>query len=63
MSEIYKKKIISEIEVDFIKCDKCSLETAFCMAIDAWCKIDNENYCLTCQKEYKVNWFEPQNKI
>ncbi len=62
MSKIYKKKIISEVEVDMIKCDKCSIETAFCMAIDTWGEVDNETYCYQCQEKYKVIWFESKIK-
>jgi hypothetical protein len=58
MSEIYKKEIKTTQIIDFIKCDKCKFETAFNLAIDNWCIINNENYCRKCQKKYKVGWYE-----
>jgi hypothetical protein len=58
MGKIYKKTTTYSIEENMIMCDKCGLETAFCMAIDAWCGIDGESYCLQCQEKYKVGHFE-----
>jgi hypothetical protein len=58
MSKIFKKEITTTISTDFVKCDKCNYETQVSNAIDNWCIIDNEFYCLKCQKKYKVSWFK-----
>jgi hypothetical protein len=64
MSKIYKKEFANVQIFDFIKCDKCGLETPFSLVIDDWCVIDNENYCRKCQKEYRVGWYnEKLNRI
>lgn len=63
MSEIYKKKITTTIDVDYIKCDKCGIETQFILAIDVWAIVNNENYCYNCQHEYKVSFGEKRIKL
>jgi len=58
MSNIYKKKITTTIVIDYIKCDKCLKETQLACAIDCWCIINGDNYCLDCQKKYKVGFYK-----
>lgn len=58
MSQIFKKEITATQIVDYIKCDKCGIETQFSLAIDNWCIINEENFCRECQKEHKVNCCE-----
>jgi hypothetical protein len=58
MSEIYKKKIVITQIIEYIKCDKCGFETPVSCAIDNWCIIDKESYCIKCQKKYRVGWYE-----
>jgi hypothetical protein len=62
MSIVYKKEITTTHLIDFVRCDKCGIETQFCLAIDMWCTHNDESYCHTCQKKHKVGWFEPKNK-
>ena len=58
MSGIYKKAISTEVEQDFVKCDKCNYEVLFVNTIDWWISIDDVNYCLACQKEHNVGHYE-----
>jgi len=46
---------------DLCKCAKCGVETAMCMTIDAWCISDGKEYCLNCQKDLKIGWYDPKN--
>ena len=54
MSAIFKKKITTTLDLDYIKCDKCGVETQFVLAIDVWAIVNNENYCYDCQKKHGV---------
>ena len=41
-----------------IKCDNCKKTVPFAMAIDVWCEIDENSYCLNCQKLLRVGWYK-----
>lgn len=62
MSKIFKKKITHTFEIDYIKCDKCGIETPFAGAIDVWAIHDDENYCYECQKKHKIGYGEKSKK-
>lgn len=62
MSAIYKKKITTTIEADYIKCDKCGHETQFVMAMDVWAIHNDENYCYECQIKHGVGYGEKNEK-
>jgi len=60
-------KILDKILEDLNKltketstCSKCGVKTHFVMTIDQWAIIDGEEYCMKCQKEHKVGWYEPK---
>jgi RNA polymerase-binding transcription factor DksA len=55
------KKIITEtVSQDYVKCDKCGVETPFAGAIDLWGAVDGVTYCYSCQEKHKVIWFDPK---
>lgn len=58
MCGIYQKTINITHVVDYIRCDKCGVESPFSVAIDSWCIIDGKNYCMKCQKEHGVGLYE-----
>ena len=41
-----------------LTCDNCKTTQPLCLCIDVWCKIDNKDYCLNCQKTLKVGWYD-----
>ena len=41
-----------------VKCHKCGFETPIWTIIDNWALIEEENYCGSCQKKYKLGRYE-----
>lgn len=58
MSEIYKKTITETKESDFIMCDKCKRESLFASTIDYWIVHEGDNYCLGCQRDHDLGFYE-----
>lgn len=58
MSDIYKKTITITKEIEFIKCDKCGIESPLSNVVDSWAIDKGENYCVNCQKKYAIGFFE-----
>lgn len=43
-------------------CYGCATEAPICMLIDSWIVIDNKYYCMNCQKDKKIGFYEKKNQ-
>ena len=61
-SDLFKEKFeeYKKREKETSTCSKCGVKAPFVMTIDQWAIIDGEEYCLSCQKNHKVGWYEPK---